>query len=633
MPRKMTPNGFISRARLIVFSVVFGAFLLYIIGNYGKLAVDELKTAAPAVVETERGSILDADGKPLAVSTHFYHLAATPSILKKNISETARLIAPLLDMEPAAIEEMVTSASGDFLYIKKKLSESIHDELVNLIDSYNLRGLYFDTIPGRIYPDNALASHVIGYMGDSGVGLSGIEYTMQSVLSPEPVAQTEAVSVIQNRGQNVYLTIKSDLQYKLEKICHSALDSTQAESIMLIAAEAKTGEILSYISLPSANLNAYSSSSSEERTDRPAMHAYEPGSVFKIFSVSTFLELGGIKEDDIFLCDGRFEVSGAGGEKAVINCLDHHGWLTAREALKYSCNDVLAQMSQTVKTEDFLAKIREFGFGNKTGIELPSESRGLLKDQNDKYWSLRSQPTISIGQEMSVSALQMVQAALSIANGGVAPKLTLISKIVDMDGTVAYNHQVDYRDRVISEETAKYVLSCMETTAQSGTGSRANLGDVNIGVKTGTAQMADPVTGGYSDTDFVSNCMAVFPIEDPQIVLYIVITKAQGETYAGRIVAPVIAQAADSIIDHLGMQRNSASSITHSDRISFYTGKPAEINDLMPDLTGTPKRHLTQLLLREDLEILINGDGYVVSQYPPAGTPVTENMRIELNLE
>ena len=173
----------------------------------------------------------------------------------------------------------------------------------------------------------------------------------------------------------------------------------------------------------------------------------------------------------------------------------------------------------------------------------------------------------------------------------------------------------------------------MKSTAQVGTGHRAALGDISIGVKTGTAQMIDTTTGGYSDTDFISNCIAVFPAEDPQIILYIVITKAKGETYAGRIVAPVVAEAADVIIDNLGLSREGAASLAHSGLISVPAGTLPEILGVLPDFTGIPKRNLTALLMRDDLNVVIYGDGYVVSQNPPVGTPVTEDMTIEFYLE
>ena len=173
----------------------------------------------------------------------------------------------------------------------------------------------------------------------------------------------------------------------------------------------------------------------------------------------------------------------------------------------------------------------------------------------------------------------------------------------------------------------------METTAKEGTGSRANIGDVSIGVKTGTAQMADKEKGGYSDTDFLSSCIAIFPVEEPQIILYIVVEKAKGETYGGRIVAPVIGETADIIIDHLGMSRGGAASLEHNGLITISKSEDISIGKTVPDFIGKSKKDLLPLLDRTDIQFTINGSGWVTSQTPEAGTEITENMTIELNLE
>ena len=411
------------------------------------------------------------------------------------------------------------------------------------------------------------------------------------------------------------------------------MNETQAESMMLIAADCTNGEILSYISLPSADLNEYGSSSIESKVDRPAMTAYEPGSVFKIFTVGIVYDEHGISPNDSFLCDGMYEKRLANGESIRIKCLEHHGWCTPKDGLRYSCNDVLGQISDRISEDEFMARIRMLGFGKRTGVELPGETSGSVKDTTSALWSARSKPTIAIGQEISVSALQMVQAATSIGNGGVPVQLTFIHKITNKDGTVFYEHEPQYKDRVFSKNTADYILSCMETTAKSGTGSRANLRDVDIGVKTGTAQMADKVNGGYSDTDFLSSCIAIFPVDEPQIVLYIVVEKAKGETYGGRIVAPVIGEAADIIIDHLGMSRGGAASLEHSGVVTISSGKGITIGSVVPDFTGKSKKDLLPLMEKSEIKLNINGSGWVTSQNPEPGTPVTENMVIELNLE
>lgn len=633
----MAVKRLFSRGRFIVICVLLGLASVWVLWNYLQLALNPIDPVTSSVSQSQRGSIFDTNGKLLAVQANFYHLSATPSAIRQSgpdaLAKTVQVLAPLLDTDEITLYNTIANAKTDFVYLKKKLDESAHDNIAAAIARNGLKGLRFDTVAGRVYPENALASQVIGFMGDDGTGLSGIEYTLQDNLAPKKVLTDTATSQIDTRGQNVYLTLDANLQYKLEKISQEAMETTGAESMMLVASEVKTGRILSYISLPSTDLNTYPSSSDEQRIDRPAVYQYEPGSVFKVFSVATFLENGAIDEDELFYCGGKTEITGAHGEKAYISCLDHHGWITAREALQYSCNCALAEMSMKINETTFLNQLKEFGFGSRTGIDVPSEAKGSIREPDNPYWSIRSKPTISIGQEISVTALQMVQAMSAIANGGVPVKPALISKIVNFDGTVEYEQTPEYLDRAVSKKTADYLLSCMETTAQYGTGMRANVGGVSIGVKTGTAQMLDPETKAYSETDFVSNCMAVFPVEKPEIILYIVITKAQGETYAGRIVAPVISQAADAIIDHLGMARSNAASLSHPPSVSFYTGEASEIGDTVPDFSGTPKRMLTTLLERSDLHVLISGDGYVVSQTPEPGTPVTENMTIELYLE
>jgi cell division protein FtsI (penicillin-binding protein 3) len=625
----MQINSFYSKPRLVFLLLLAVAFAFYVVVVYGTLAFMREKPPVQPPPQVTRGYILDRNGKPLAVQTYFYHFAATPSnVSEERLALAASLFEPVTGIGASATEELIRTARSNFVYLKKKITEADYEALRRIIDENKLEGFYFDRIPGRFYPENALASALIGYMGDDGDGLSGIEYSMQETLAPR--LSTDPASSV--NGNNVYLTIDADLQYKLERIAAAAMDSTQAESVMMLAADALTGEILSYISLPSANLNTYPSSTIQEKIDRPALTAYEPGSVFKVFSVATFLDRGVIGEADTFFCGGVYELK-SGNETIRITCLDRHGYVTARDALKYSCNVALAQMSEKIDAERFLAALGQLGFGKKTGIELPSETAGSVKTTGDRLWSARSKPTMSFGQELSVSALQVVEAATAIANDGVPLKLTVVSRVADREGREIFSHAPKPLPRVFSQRTARNVLSYMKTTAESGTGSRARLPDISIGVKTGTAQMRDIELGGYSETDFISNCVAVFPVESPKVVLYLVITKAQGETLAGRIAAPVVADAANVIIDHMGLSRTGAPSYPHPGTYTVERAPDIVIGEVMPDLRGTPKRALTHLLARADIAIRITGDGWVSAQTPPPGSPVTRNMKIELFLE
>ena len=324
----MQMNSFFKKARLWIVAVPVGLFSIIVLVRFGKLAFSPQKSLLPVKPAVERGSIVDRNGKPLAVQTNFYHFGVSPETLSPALfDEFAGLVAPVLNANASEISAtLLASKEKNFVYIRKKITEEQYEELSKIVeknDTY-VAAVRFDRIPGRVYPENDLASQLIGYMGDDGTGLSGVEYSEQSVLSP-PVDSKSPKTIA---GKNIYLTIDANLQYKLEKIAKDAMASTQAESIMLIAAEAKTGEILTYLSLPSANLNAYGSASIEETVDRPAVNAYEPGSVFKIFSVASFLDANVITPDTIFMCDGLYEKTTSSGERIKItwwfetNCRD-----------------------------------------------------------------------------------------------------------------------------------------------------------------------------------------------------------------------------------------------------------------------------------------------------------------------
>lgn len=621
-------NNFFRRRFLIAALIFAGLIILTELAFYLKLALIPSSQTKIYSHITERGSIVDRNGKPLAVQANFYNVGVSPKQIPDK-KQFAKDVSQILQIPESKINSKIDlNSEKNYVSLKRKISEDDYRILKDITDDNQYSFVRYDKIPGRIYPEKSLASQLIGYMGNDGIGLSGIEYSMQSVLQPIPDDELNF-----QHGKNVFLTIDANLQYKLEKLSHEAMEKTQCESFMLIACEAKTGEILSYISLPSSDLNNYSDSKIQETIDRPAISAFEPGSVFKIFTVASIYDHGILKSGDTFLCDGVYEKKIKGGETIRIKCLEHHGRLTAREALKYSCNDVIGQISDKISDEQFIQDLKNFGFGSKTGIELPGETSGLLKEAGSSRWSGRTKPTIAIGQEIGVSALQMVQAATALANDGYPVQLSVIKKITNKDGSIESEHIPQKKERILKKSTADYILSCMETTATTGTGSRANIKDITIGVKTGTAQMADQKSGGYSDTDFLSNCMAIFPIDNPQVILYIVIQKAQGEYLAGRIVAPLIKDTADEIIDHLGLSRGDADTFIYNGTNEVENPQTIVIKDTVPDFSGFSKRELSPLLSRKDLKININGSGWVKNQSPAPGTPLTENTIIELNLE
>ena len=625
----MELNHFISKKRIIFFIGLLLIFTGLIAAKYARAMLGAEPEVRTVKKTRERGSILDRNGKILAAATTLYNLSVNKTLIG-DVNRLVNILSPILEISESELLDKIQASKSNFLYLKKKLSENEKDILKDAIREYNLKGIRLEAVANRIYPENALASTLIGYLGDDGKGLAGIEYSMQNILSPP-----EGTAGADKNGYTVALTIDASIQYMLQQIAERTMKSSKAEAVIFLAADAKTGEILAYINEPSVDLAHFTSSKKEERFDRPAYFIYEPGSVFKIFSIASFLELGTTKDSDVYTCDAQFAFkprrANEKKDQNVIRCLRVHGQVTPRDIIRFSCNDGMAQIADKTDAAAFAEKLRAFGFGKKTGLELPGEAAGIFAPVSS--WSARTKHTIAIGQEIGVTSLQIVQAATAFTNKGKTLKLSLLSEILDSAGKPVYRHKPKPLEQVISAQTAKMVLGYMQTAADDGTGFRASIKGVPISVKTGTAQMAQADGRGYSSTDYLSSCIGIFPVDDPQIILYMAVIRPVGETYGALVAAPAISEAANAIIDYRGMGRANAPNVTHTGIIQSHRQTPVTVGDTMPDLIGTPKRLLLDLLGRTDITVKLTGDGYVTAQSPAAGTPIVKGMIIELTLE
>jgi cell division protein FtsI (penicillin-binding protein 3) len=346
-----------------------------------------------------------------------------------------------------------------------------------------------------------------------------------------------------------------------------------------------------------------------------------------VFSIASLLESGAISGNSVFNCNGTYTTRSG----IQINCLGAHGRVTAREIIIYSCNAGAAYASDNIGSGVFYQLLSDFGFGARTGAGSPGETSGyLVRSEN---WSDRSKPTLAIGQEIAVSAYQMLQAASAVANDGMLVPPKIVSRIISANGETTEWKGGESR-RVLRAETARAMRSYMVDAASSiGTAWRAAVDDMSLAVKTGTAQIIDPATRRYSDTDFIASCIALLPAESPSLILYVVIIKPKGEILGGRIAAPAIREAAESLIDYLGIPRGRNPQITHPPAVEIPSGRLPAFTDQVPDFSGLAKRTLLPLLLRDDIEVEIIGDGWVRRQSPAAGTPVSAGMKIILELE
>jgi cell division protein FtsI (penicillin-binding protein 3) len=570
----------------------------------------------------ERGSILDRNGRVLALQTRLGNVSVwRPDI--DNLDELVKELSPILEMGERDILVRIQNSASDFLYLKKNAEQSELQKIRAARSQKRLKGVSIEPVMGRIYPEKSLASQIIGFTGSGNTGLGGIEYSFERELAAKDG----------KNGNQVILTIDSNVQHILENIAGKALEENKAEAVMLIACDPRSGDILGAASLPNFDPNNIRDSTETERMDRTSIWAYEPGSVFKVFSIASMLEAEAIGGSTAFVCDGQYERVTNRGERIVIKCQGVHGRVTARDIIVYSCNAGAAYASERMRAEPFREALTAFGFGARTGAGTPGETTGFFQDLS--LWSDRSKPTIAMGQEIAVSALQIVQAATAVANDGVLVPPRLAARVVSDDGQNIREYQSGLPRRVLSPETARAMREYMVGgTEDIGIGRNARVSDIALAVKTGTAQIIDPKTRAYSEQDFIASCLALLPAEDPSLIIYMAIVRPRGDYYFGaRIAAPAIRETAEALIDYLGIPRERNEQVEHSGRISIPTDETLTIGSAVPDFTGYSKRSLAPLLLRDDLKLDIRGSGWVRRQIPQAGTPFTPGMTIILELE
>jgi cell division protein FtsI (penicillin-binding protein 3) len=277
--------------------------------------------------------------------------------------------------------------------------------------------------------------------------------------------------------------------------------------------------------------------------------------------------------------------------------------------------------------------LRSLGFGSQTQLPIPGESSGLLRDP-DK-WSLRSKPTLAFGQELLVSAIQMAAAATTFSNEGMLLKPHLIDRILSPDGQTIEEMKREPVKRVFSPETAQAMLLMMETaTEDGGTAHRMKTEGLRISGKTGTSQVIDPKTRTYSKENYTASAMAIFPTDDPQLIIYVVIQNPKGASYyGGRIASPIVKNLIDETVTYLGIKRSTDKVLKHSGKISVPEQSDIIIGDFIPDLTGLPKRRLLNLFSDDRFVIKMIGEGWVIRQSPAPGTPASAGMEIELEFK
>ena len=504
--------------------------------------------------EFKRGTVYDRNGKELAIEFELSSVYAVPPSIS-NPERTAKKLAPLLNVSKKAIRKKLETPNS-FVWLRRKIDAEIAEK----IKSLNLKGINFINEGKRFYPENELASQVIGLAGLDNQGLSGIENSFDRTLRRKTkktvrkkdgfgreVIAADTAYPSEVSGCGVVTTIDRVIQYIAEVELRNAYKETKAKLATIIVQDSQTGEVLALANIPSFNGNS-SSRGKYKYLKNPAISSiFEPGSTFKPIVAAALLEENLVTLEELFYCEnGLYLFNG-------IPIRDHEGegWLTFIQVLEKSSNIGMAKAGQLLGKNKLYQYARDFGFGNYTGIKLPGETPGILK--NPKDWSEISLSRLSFGQGVGVTAIQLISAFSCLANRGVLMEPMIVNRIVDSRGKVVTEFHPCQVRRVISYKTAQTLTDILCRIVKNGTGKEAKIAGYKVAGKTGTAQKFDPATGKYSKTSYIASFVGYVPADRPRVTILVILDEPQGFYWGGSIAAPVFARVGLRIMHHLGV--------------------------------------------------------------------------------
>jgi cell division protein FtsI (penicillin-binding protein 3) len=537
------------------FLITFRLFIIMVLQHHHFTKKAERQHQKTILIGPHRGTIYDRNGKELAISVDLESLYGVPSEIEDPDLVAAKL-SNVLGMSHHTIEKRL-EGDRNFIWLDRK----IDPERVKRIKELSLSNKEIGFLPEskRFYPKKGLAGHLLGFVGMDNKGLEGIEFAYERDLSGEGgclILERDALGreiFLSNRnyrppspGNSLFLTIDEVVQYIVEKELDNGMEKWKAKGALAIVMNPKTGEILAMGVRHEFNPNMIENYRPSDWRNKAITDLYEPGSTFKVIAAAAALEEGITKIGDLFDCSkGEIEV---GGE--IIHDVRPHGVLSFSEVIQKSSNVGAIQIGMRLGKERLYKYIKAFGFGEKTGIDLPGEASGKVREPRN--WSGTSIGAISIGQEVAVTPLQILRAFSAIANNGNLMKPYVVSEMRDYEGQIIKSFSPQAVGRVISEDTSKRVTEVLRTVLEEGgTATKAAIEGNLVAGKTGTAQKIDPKTGTYSHEKFVSSFVGFLPAEDPKISIIVVVDEPKGAIYGGSVAAPIFKEIAEQILTYL----------------------------------------------------------------------------------
>ncbi|OQA95533.1 MAG: Stage V sporulation protein D [Spirochaetes bacterium ADurb.Bin218] len=586
--------------------------LLFIIKIFNLHFSEKIILSQKEPKDNGRGFILDKSGYHLAMSIEYNSVFANPAEVEKTDSNIFNL-SSVLGIPVSEIKDKLTS-NKKFVWLLRKCDE----ETIKKVQSLKIKGIYLRKEYRRVYPYNDLASNIIGFVGVDNNGLEGIEYNFDKILSGKDEIVNDETDYPAYQPKDITLTIDRFIQHVAEEELSKTIKSTNARQGAVIIMEVKTGRILAFAKKPSFNPNNLTLISREQLNNFSFVDAFEPGSTFKVMALIALMENNPEALQKGYLCEGYVDIN-----DVRINCLHKHGNIAIRDIIAYSCNVGMIQAVQPLHKTAFYEMLKKFGFGEKTGIEIPGEATGILRPV--KQWSGLSKYSLSIGHEISVNSIQLTAAFNAIANDGVYMSPSIIEKISKKDGSPTRSFFPTSKGRVINISVAKAALASMRDVVVRGTGKRADSAFYQIAGKTGTAQKFSSDTGAYSNRN-ISSFIGIAPYDNPVITMLVVFDDPGDKKTGGVIAAPVFMNIVERTLPYLGLGGKDISNL----RVKKTSqGMQRMDYTTMPDLSGMTISEasivLQDLTLHYDIKYYVKGYGRVAAQKPSAGTKLNKN--------
>jgi len=619
------------------------AAFLQILPNERLEALRKRQFETTVTLQSRRGDILDRNGQELAISTSSFSVFADPKLVE-DPHRTAKILAQELGVSYASLLPKLKQKRRRFVWLQRFIERDARE----LIKRHRLRGIGFVEESKRTYPNEQLLAPVLGFVGAEGHGLEGVEAQYEKNLAANkrevliqrdargrPLILGEQVFNDTPDGADLQLTIDRQIQFVLEQELKFAVDKHQADSAVGVVLDAQTSEILAMANVPSFDLNRSQNFPPALRRNRSVTDAYEPGSTMKTFVLAAALSRGLLEPNKKYDCEeGQIYVDGRKIREA--DSKHKFGIMTATEILAQSSNVGTSKIAFELRADALRAALAQFGFGEKSGVDLPGEARGIL---HQLPWRDHLLANISFGHGVTATPLQVANAYAAIANGGWLKRPFLVRRVHDhSSGRIDEFGAKTVRRVLTAEAASKLRLMLAAATGPDATGAQARVVGFPVAGKTGTAQKVNPNGRGYLPNAYISSFAGFLPVNDPRFVIYIAVDHPRQGYYGSQVAAPVFSRVASFAVRRSGLapvliSEQDLVPKRSAEKTEIVENQSAEKTGQVPNLLGLTLREALQRVGGSGLQIQTRGQGVVRSMYPPHGAEISSVKRLILHLE